>query len=113
MANDFYRKIFTPNAGKTVLKTALKNKKRTALILIGCILFFYVLLDNKGILARIRLESQRVEMTEKVKAAEEESKKLQTQIKALEGDKKTVEKVAREKYGMTRKGETIYRVKKD
>ncbi|MBI5464744.1 MAG: septum formation initiator family protein, partial [Ignavibacteriales bacterium] len=35
------------------------------------------------------------------------------QIKALEGDKKTIEKIAREKYNMARPGETVYRVKKE
>jgi len=38
---------------------------------------------------------------------------LQDQIKALEGDKKTIEKIARENYGMKREGETIYKVKKE
>jgi cell division protein FtsB len=52
-------------------------------------------------------------MIEKVKAAEEETKRLQSYLKALEGDKKTIEKVAREKYGMARPGETVYKVKKD
>jgi cell division protein FtsB len=37
----------------------------------------------------------------------------QEQIKALETDKKTIEKTAREKYGMKREGETVYQVKKE
>ncbi|MGB2868489.1 MAG: septum formation initiator family protein [Bacteroidota bacterium] len=113
MSNDFYRRIQPQHAGKNLLRRALKNKKRTLLILLGCILILYVFFDNKGILARIRLESQRTELIEKVKSAEEETKKLQAQAKALESDKKTLEKTAREKYGMVRQGETVYRVKKD
>jgi cell division protein FtsB len=72
-----------------------------------------MLLNNRGIIARIRLEHERQVMIEKVKAAEEETKRLQAYLKALEGDKKTIEKVAREKYGMARPGETVYKVKKD
>lgn len=113
MSNDFYRRIQPQRAGKDLLRKALKNKKRTLLILLGFILILYVFFDNKGILARIRLESQRSELIEKVKSAEEETKKLQAQVKALENDKKTLEKTAREKYGMVRQGETVYRVKKD
>ena len=113
MSNDFYRRIQPQRAGRDFLRKALKNKKRTLLIILGCILILYVFFDNKGILARIRLESQRSEMIEKVKNAEEETKKLQAQAKALESDKKTLEKTAREKYGMVRQGETVYRVKKD
>jgi cell division protein FtsB len=35
---------------------------------------------------------------------------LQAQSKALEGDRAAIEKVAREKYGMLKEGETVYRV---
>lgn len=73
----------------------------------------YVLFDNKGIVRRISLEVQRSEMRAKVEEAKEETKRLQAQIKALEGDKKTIEKIARERYGMAKPGETVYRVKKD
>lgn len=82
-------------------------------MLFGTLFFSYLLFANNGIIARIRLEQQKAEMTEKVRQAEEETRKLQTHIKALESDKKTIEKVAREKYGMLRPGETVYRVKKD
>ena len=52
-------------------------------------------------------------MIEKVEEAGKETARLQAQKKALEGDKKTIEKLAREKYGMSRQGEKVYRVKKD
>jgi cell division protein FtsB len=50
---------------------------------------------------------------EKVAQAREETRTLQAHLKAVEGDKKTIEKLARERYGMARDGETVYRVKKD
>ena len=49
-------------------------------------------------------------MLQKIQQAEQEQKQLQDQSKALDGDKKAVEKVAREKYGMVREGEKVYRV---
>ena len=52
-------------------------------------------------------------MQEKVKQASEEQRLLQEQSKALEKDPKAIEKVAREKYGMIREGETVYKVKKE
>jgi cell division protein FtsB len=79
----------------------------------GFALLLYVLFGNRGVIARVRLELKRQEMIEKVRLAEEETKQLQAQVKALEGDKKMIEKVARERYGMAREGETVYRVKKD
>jgi cell division protein FtsB len=47
-----------------------------------------------------------------IRSAEAENKRLQAESKALDGDKKVIEKVAREKYGMVREGETVYKVKK-
>jgi cell division protein FtsB len=81
--------------------------------MLAAILLLYLLVDNKGIIARLRLELQLREMVQKVEQAEQETKKLQSELKALQGDRKTIEQVAREKHGMVREGETVYRVKKD
>ena len=110
---EFYRKIQKRTRLKNLARKILKNKRRTLFTIIGTFLLAYVMFGNHGVLTRIRLERQRGDMIEKVRQAEEETKKLQAQIKALEGDKKTIEKIAREKYGMAREGETVYKVKKD
>lgn len=93
-------------------KSVFKTRRRAILVIVGTLLVSYLFLNNRGIITRIRLERQRQEMIEKVRAAEEETKRLQSYLKALDGDKKTIEKVAREKYGMAREGETVYKVKK-
>lgn len=113
MDNQFYRNIQPERFLKRIAKKAAKNKKRTLIIVLFFILLLYLLFDNKGILKRLSLESQHDEWIEKLKADSLESKRLKDQIKALEGDKKTIEKVAREKYGMKREGETVYQVKKE
>lgn len=113
MEGDFYRKPPERNLFRSVGKKMFKARRRSIITIAGAILLLYLLFDNKGIVARIRLEMQQQEMTEKVKAAEEETKQLQSNLKALQGDKKTIEKIAREKHGMVREGETVYRVKKD
>lgn len=110
---EFYRKIQNRTPLKSLTRKLLKNKLRTFILIAGTFLFSYALFGNHGVLTRIRLERQRTEMLEKVRLAEEETKKLQVQIKALEGDPQTIEKIAREKYGMARDGETVYRVRKD
>jgi cell division protein FtsB len=113
MEDQFYRNLHPERFLKKIAKSAAKNKKRT-IILIGLfLLFLYLLFDNKGIITRLRLESQHRVWIDKVKADSLETKRLQEQIKALEGDKKTIEKTAREKYGMAREGETVYQVKKE
>ncbi|HTP12876.1 MAG TPA: septum formation initiator family protein [Bacteroidota bacterium] len=114
MEDQFYRAIPTPrHFFKRLLKKAVKNKKRTSMFILAFMLATYLLFDNKGVIARVRLESQKKDLEQKIVQAETETKSLQAQIKALEGDKKTIEKIAREKYGMARNGETVYRVKKD
>lgn len=114
MENQFYRKIpSSRRLFRDILKKALKDKKRTLIVLVSAILIVYLTFDNKGIIARVRLETQKKELEQKIVQAEAETKALHAQIKALQGDKKTIEKIAREKYGMAKSGETVYRVKKD
>lgn len=114
MEDQFYRKIPSPRrALKGVFKKAFKNKRRTTFLIVALVFVTYLLFDNKGVIARVRLESQKRAIEEKILQAETETKALQAQIKALEGDKKTIETIAREKYGMARDGETVYHVKKD
>lgn len=113
MKGDFYRKPLKRNWFNSVGKGLFKTRRRSIITIAGAILLLYFLFDNKGIIARIRLELHKQEMTEKVQQAEQETKQLQSELKALQGDKKTIEKVAREKHGMVREGEAVYRVKKD
>jgi cell division protein FtsB len=113
MDNQFYRNLQPERFLKKIVKKAANNKRRTILIIFLFIVFLYLLFDNKGIIRRLSLEAQNREWIEKLQADSVEIKRLQEQKKALENDKKTIEKTAREKYGMKREGETVYQVKKD
>ncbi|RPI07053.1 MAG: hypothetical protein EHM64_00765 [Ignavibacteriae bacterium] len=113
MEDQFYRNLQPDRMLKKIAKSAAKNKKRTVLLIFLFLVLLYLLFDNKGIITRLRLEAQHREWIEKVKADSVETLRLQEQIKALEGDKKTIEKTAREKYGMAREGETVYQIKKE
>jgi cell division protein FtsB len=113
MEGNFYRAAPRKKRLKKIVGNLLRNRKRVLILLGAIVLSAYVMFDNKGVVKRIRLELQQREMAAKVEAANAETKQLQAQLKALEGDKKTIEKIAREKYGMAREGETIYKVKKN
>lgn len=113
MEGQFLRKVQKPRWLQGISKKVFKTRRRAVVAIVGTLLVSYVLFNNRGVIARIRLEHERQVMIEKVRAAEEETKRLQSYLKALDGDKKTIEKVAREKYGMAREGETIYKVKKN
>ncbi len=89
-----------------------KKGQRLGLILfLGIPIIGYVLLNPHGVIQRVRLELAKRETQEKVRQAELERQRLQDYSKKLESDKRTIEKVAREKYGMVREGETVYKVK--
>ncbi|MDL1892753.1 septum formation initiator family protein [Sphingobacteriales bacterium CHB3] len=106
----FYRKSNRSSNVKTKLVRLLKNKRFMVRFIIGSAIALYALVGSHGILQRIRLQNQKAELVAKIQAAEEETKRLQSEAKALEGDPQAVEKVAREKYGMIREGETVYKV---
>ena len=107
---NFYRKIKKQVQPENLIEKMKQNKLRSAIIFGGIIVFLYIFFNNSGVLQRIRLEMQKKEVMEKIQSAEEEQKKLKDQSKALEGDPKAIEKVAREKYGMVRENEKVYKV---
>lgn len=113
MNGDFYRAIPKTRKLQGLVRRLLKNRRRVVSLAVALIACVYLLFDNKGIIRRISMEFKKRELIEKVAEAREETKTLQAHLKAVEGDKKTIEKLARERYGMARNGETVYRVKKD
>lgn len=88
-----------------------KGRRLGLLLLVGLPIAGYVLLNPHGLIQRVRLERAKREVLEKLKNAEIEQQRLRDLITKLETDKRTIEKVAREKHGMLRKGETVYKVK--
>jgi cell division protein FtsB len=112
MDNLFYRKQKPRFDVKGTAKKLLKNKKLMMVCGVALLLGGYVVFGNRGILQRIRLQQQKAELEVKIRQAEEQTKSLQSQSKALDGDKQAIEKVAREKHGMVREGEKVYKVNK-
>ena len=113
MEEQYYRKPKHKFDVIGYLKKQLKKRNVLLTVLIVIPAFSFVMFSNKGILKRWSLEADQHKMTEKIAQAQEEQRKLQEQSKALDKDPKAIEKVAREKYGMIREGETVYKVKKD
>ena len=112
MDNLFYRKDRKKIDVRGMLKKLLRNKRAMLGLIVGLPLVLYLFFGSHGIIQRVKLQNQKAELEAKIRAAEEETRKLQVESKALDGDKKAIEKVAREQYGMIREGETVYKVKK-
>lgn len=113
MERDFYRGIRERRWFSTSVRRLTRNRRRLFFVILALALVLYLLFDNKGIITRLRLESQKKELIQKVEEAEKEAVRLQERQKAIQGDKQTIEKIARERHGMAREGETLYRIKQE
>ncbi len=70
----------------------------------------YILFGSRGVIQRVNLEFQKEQMIEKVQSANRETQDLRTALEKVSGDDEFVEKIARERYGMIRSGDTVYRI---
>ena len=89
----------------------LKYNSRLVLVVI----FFAGLLSlavfgNKGILQRYRLEAERKDLEKQLDDEYKKAEALRKEIEELRTSDEKMEKVAREKYGMTKDGETIQKI---
>lgn len=112
MDNLFYRKDKKGIDPGGMLRKLLTNKRMMLTLIIGVPVMLFVLFGNRGIVQRIKLQGQKTALEERVREAESETKRLQATSRALDGDRKAIEKVAREKHGMIREGETVYKVRR-
>ena len=108
----YYRKI----RPKHTLSNSIKKIFRNRNVLIGLLIiipaFSFILFSNRGIIKHFSLVAEKHRMEEKILEAQREQQRLKDQSNALDHDPKAIEKVAREKYGMIKEGETVYKVKK-
>jgi cell division protein FtsB len=74
------------------------------------IMLAFILFGNRGVIQRVQLERDKQTMIERVKQAEQETELLREQLKKVYGDDQFIEHIARERYGMIRSGETVYRI---
>lgn len=95
----------------TALARFVKHRPIAALVIgAGLLVLGFMTFNQKGLITRIKLEQKHAAIEEAIKKAEEENERLREQIRKIQTDKAEVERIAREKYGMAKKGETIYKV---
>lgn len=113
MDEQYYRKERPKARAATWLKKQLKKRHILISLLVGVPVVSFVLFSNKGVVKRMSLESEVQAMEAKLRESQQEQQELLEQSKALDNNPKAIEKVAREKYGMIREGETVYKIKKE
>lgn len=97
----------------TIARFIKYNTKIIFVVIFFAGLISLAVFGNKGILQRFKLENERKELELQLKAEIQRTQDLQKQIEELKTSDEMLEKIAREKYGMTKEGETIYNVTVD
>jgi len=82
---------------------------RSRLALLAVVILLIIFLPGYSKLQQVRAKHQ--ELLEKIAELEKDNDRLATQIERLEQDTLYIEKKAREKMGLSGKGEIIYKVK--
>ncbi len=65
---------------------------------------------NKGLITRMRLENDRKQLEKQLQEEVNKSEELKKEINEINTSDKKIEKIAREKYGMTKEGEKIIKI---
>jgi cell division protein FtsB len=107
MEGRYYRK----QPGSGFIPKRFRTRGFIVAALLSLPFLFYIVFGSHGIVQRIQLETRITELRQKIEEAEAENERLKSLAKSLDADLKAIEKVAREKYGMMREGETVYRVR--
>lgn len=97
-------------------KTARFFKYNKLALIFLLVIFFHIglaLFGSKGLLMRLKLESNKKQYEKQLLDEQKKSEDLKQEIKELNTSDKKIEKVAREKYGMTKDGEKIIKIKVD
>jgi cell division protein FtsL len=87
-----------------------KQRRRVTWAVIGSLALLIVLFSGpRGCWRQVRVRVERRAIEAEIRALKEEKKRLEAEKKSLD-DPATVEKIAREEYGMSKKDEKVYRV---
>ena len=97
----------------TIKTIYLKKKVLILAIAIAVPLATFALFSQRGLLARLALEQEKVATKDEITVLLGRQDSLRTLIKRLENDPFLIEQIARERYGMIREGETVYLLEAD
>ncbi len=78
--------------------------------LIGLSVYFALFGGEYSVFEVRRVRADRIELEERLSALEQTNDCLRAWAEALQSDSATIERLARERYGMIRTGEVLYRI---
>jgi len=86
----------------------LLRLKHLLWLAILAIVVYYFFLSDSGVLTLLRLKKTKSNLQEQVRILQRQQTELQATIDKLKNDPDYIEKLARERLKLTKKGETIY-----
>jgi len=96
-----------------VLRFIKYNKFFTLLALVIIAMLIYSVLADKGLLTRFRFQKEKEKLEKQLSDEKKKTDTLKKEIDSLNNSDDKIERVAREKYGMTKEGEVIYKIEVD
>jgi cell division protein FtsB len=98
------------NLFKNLIRYIYRRRRFFFYLSILLVILSYAVFGRKGILQRVELDLENRGLQQKLRDEKDRTVMLQNEIELLKTSDKKIEKVAREKYGMTKEGEEIYKV---
>jgi cell division protein FtsB len=96
-----------------VLRFIKYNKFFTLLALIIISMVVYAVVADKGLLTRFKFQNEKTKLEKQLIEEKKKQDTLRKEIDSLNNSDEKIERVAREKYGMTKEGEVIYKIEVD
>ncbi len=88
------------------------RKSFLLLILGGFIFVWFAFIDTYSLWTRYQLSERKEDLKEKTRQLETETTELRHKIENLRSDSALLERIAREEYGMRKKGDVVYKIRK-
>ncbi len=100
---------------KKVEQVKPRPRRRQALLALTVVLILlgFLLFSDYGLVSRVRLEMEHSTVLDKFAEAEHQRDSLEAAIERLHRDTLYIERLARERFGMIRKGERVFLIDTD
>lgn len=80
-------------------------------VLATFLITWFSFLDTYSLWTHYQLKQRKQELKAKTEQLQQQTEELKAKIKDLENDPDLLERIAREEYGMRKKGETVYKIR--
>jgi cell division protein FtsB len=98
---------------KNVVRYIFRRRRFFIYLVVLLAIISFAVFGKKGILQRVELEMENRQLKEKLAGEQQKTLMLQKEIEEIKTSDKKIEKVAREKFGMVKEGEEVYKVVTD